>query len=234
MMPAVLVQIYGVTMPADAEIVAALGPDHVGVVLDEGIDTWDSVDEATARAIVSCLGGVKVVALSLSTEPDRIRRTVEVVRPQIVHLARAAGALPPDAVQRLRADVAPVEVMVTVPVRGASSREEALRYAPASDYLLLDTVDPATGVIGATGHTHDWSVSAAITAATDVPVLLAGGLGPENVAEAITRVGPDGVDSETRTSRADDRRRKDPDKVRAFIAIARSLAGRPGRPAPAP
>jgi phosphoribosylanthranilate isomerase len=218
----VLVQIYGVTSADDAGAVAELGPDHVGVVVDEGIDTWDSVDEATSRAIVANLSGVKVVALSLSTDPDRIRRTVEIVQPQILHLARAAGKLSAEMLERLRRDVSPVELMVTVPVRGPESVSTARRLAPAADYLLLDSVDPASGVIGATGRTHDWSVSAAIVAAVDVPVFLAGGLGPHNVAEAIERVRPSGVDSETRTSRDDDRRRKDPDKVRRFIEVARA------------
>ena len=77
--------------------------------------------------------------------------------------------------------------------------------------------------MGATGLSHDWSVSTLIPPAVDVPVLLAGGLGPENVAEAIAAVNPAGVDSETRTSRLDDKRRKDLGAVRRFVEIARSL-----------
>jgi phosphoribosylanthranilate isomerase len=53
-------------------------------------------------------------------------------------------------------------------------------------------------------------------------VILAGGLGPDNVIEAIRRTRPAGVDSETRTSRDDDRRRKDPERVRLFIQRARA------------
>ncbi|MDQ4098589.1 MAG: phosphoribosylanthranilate isomerase, partial [Actinomycetota bacterium] len=208
-----LIQIYGVTTAEDASAVAELGPDHVGVVVDEGIDTWDSVDEATARTIIAKLRGLKVVALSLSTDPARITRTVEIVEPQILHLARAAGNLSAEMLAELRRNLAPIELMVTVPVRGPESLDVARRLAPSADYLLLDTVDPASGVIGATGHTHNWNVSAAIVAAVDVPVFLAGGLGPHNVAEAIERVRPAGVDSETRTSRDEDRRRKDPEKV---------------------
>ncbi len=218
-----LVQIYGVTNPADAAMVAALGPDHVGVVVDEGIDTWDSVYEATAAAIVAELAGVEVVALSLSTDPDRIRRTVEIVRPQFVHLARAADGMAVETVQRLRDELAPVRMMVTVPVRDAGAVEVARRFAACSDFLLLDTADPSSGVVGATGHTHDWGLSARVVTAVDVPVFLAGGLGPGNVGEAIRTVRPAGVDSETRTSHADDRRRKDPEAVRRFIEIARSV-----------
>jgi phosphoribosylanthranilate isomerase len=226
MIRVVLVQIYGVTTPADAAMVAGLGPDHVGVVVDEGIDTWDSVDEHMARAIVSELADVKVVGLSLSSDVDRIRRTVDVVQPQILHLARAPEGLAPETVQQLRVEVAPMEMMITIPVRDSEAVEVARRFAPCSDYLLLDTADPASGVVGATGRIHDWSISAAVVATVDVRVVLAGGLGPENVGEAIAKVQPAGIDSETRTSHAHDRRRKDPDKVRRLIEIARS--SRPG------
>ena len=217
-----LVQIYGLTTPEDAALVRELRPDHAGVVLDEGIDTWDSVDQPTARRIVSELGGVTVVALSLAVDPARIVETVAAVRPSIVHLARVADALTPDAVGELRRDIAPVRVMVTVPVRGPEAVEVARRFAPCVDYLLADTAHPSTGVVGATGLVHDWEVSARVVRAVNVPVFLAGGLGPENVLEAMERVRPAGVDSETRTSRADDLRRKDPDKVRRFIELARS------------
>jgi phosphoribosylanthranilate isomerase len=216
------VQIYGVTTPEDAAAVSALGPDHVGVVLDEGIDTWDSVDLGTARSICSELDArVRVVALSLSTELDRIRRTADEIGPQIVHLARASDGLTPEVVESLRKELSPVEVMTTIPVRGPEALELAERFAVCSDYLLLDTPDPSTGVVGATGHPHDWILSAAVVDAVSVPVVLAGGLGPDNVADAVTQVKPWGVDSETRTSRLDNRRRKDLDAVSRFIEAAR-------------
>jgi len=216
----VLTQIYGLTTPADAAAVSALGPDHVGVVLDEGIATWDSVDEPTVRAIRHEIDGPVVVALSLATDPERIRRTVETVEPGVVHLARAEH-LSADALAEVRAAVSPVQVMLTVPVRGAEAVDLARRLAPHADWLLLDTAHPDTGVVGATGLAHDWEWSRAVVDATDVPVFLAGGLGPHNVAAAIETVQPAGVDSETRTSRADDRRRKDLAVVRQFIEAAR-------------
>jgi len=100
----------------------------------------------------------------------------------------------------------------------------ALRLAPLGDYLLLDTAHPKTGVVGATGLVHDWDLSTRLVEAVRCPVILPGGLGPDNVADAITRVRPSGVDSETRTSRDDDRRRKDLAKVEAFIHRARNAA----------
>jgi phosphoribosylanthranilate isomerase len=220
----VLVQIYGVTTPADAEMVNELAPDHVGVVLDEGIDAWDSVDVNTALAIVSKLTDVVVVALSLAVERDQILRTVEAVSPSLLHLARAVDAMTYEGLCALKADIAPIGLIVTAPVVGSDSVKRAYDLAGAVDFLLLDSAHPTTGMVGATGLVHDWSLSRQIVDSTDARVILAGGLGPDNVREAIQSVRPFGVDSETKTSRTDNRRRKDLNKVRLFIERARAAA----------
>jgi phosphoribosylanthranilate isomerase len=217
----VFVQVYGITTTEDAAEVDRLRPDSVGVVLDEGVPTWDSVDADTARAIVTALPHVRVVALSLSTEPDRILATFKTIGPDIVHLARA-DAIDDATLQRIRAKIEPAQLMLTVPVDGPDAIDVARRLSEVGDCLLLDTKHPYTGVVGASGHTHDWSVSADIVNTLDIPVVLAGGLGPENVRDAISAVRPFGVDSETRTSLESDRRRKDIAKVESFISLARS------------
>ena len=68
--------------------------------------------------------------------------------------------------------------------------------APAVDGILLDSGNPSLPVkeLGGKGRTHDWRLSRRIREAVDVPVFLAGGLHAGNVAEAIDRVGPFGVD----------------------------------------
>jgi phosphoribosylanthranilate isomerase len=218
-----LTQIYGITTPEDAALVNALGADHVGVVVDEGIETWDTVGEAALPGILGELRDVRVVALSLSTERARMLRTVELLTPSWLHLARAVSVAP-DALARLREELAPVRLMLTIPVRDEASLTLADRYAACADALLLDTAHPTTGLVGATGLVHDWGLSRRIIERSRVPVILAGGLGPENVAEAIARTRPAGVDSETRTSRSDDRRRKDPERVRLFLERARAAA----------
>jgi phosphoribosylanthranilate isomerase len=85
---------------------------------------------------------------------------------------------------------------------------------------LLDSHKPGDIQIGAQGVTHDWSVSARIVQAVRAKVILAGGLGPGNVADAIARVAPFGVDSKTRTDR-DDGKGKDLERVRKFVARAK-------------
>lgn len=215
-----LVQIYGLTTVPDAIDVDQLQPDHVGLVLEEGIATWDSVDVHTGKEIARAIEHARLVALSLSTDPDRILRTAELLSPEIIHLARAyqmADAL----LEAVRAGADGRELMLTVPVRDHDSIQEAARLDSFADYLLLDTSHPETGTVGATGHVHDWALSAEIVAGCSSPVILAGGLGPDNVTEAIERARPAGVDSETRTSRPDNRRRKDLGLVERFIDLAR-------------
>jgi phosphoribosylanthranilate isomerase len=218
----VLTQIYGITTVEDAVAVDHLAPDHIGVVVNEGIETWDSVEDDDAVDIARSITTARLVALSLSTRPERIMATARLLEPAVLHLARAVG-LSLDTLAQLRADLTPIELMLTVPVT-LDAVAVASRLAPFADYLLLDSAHPTTGVVGATGLTHDWSVSARIVAQLACPVVLAGGLGPHNVAQAIHEVGPAGVDSETRTSRDGDRRRKDPHKVEAFIENARKAA----------
>jgi phosphoribosylanthranilate isomerase len=212
-------QIYGLTTVADALAVDRLGPDHMGVVVDEGVDTWDSVDPDTAVAIASSIDHARVVALSLSTDPERILATHDLLAPAILHLARA-HRMPADTLRSIGERIGATELMLTVPVIDEKGLDVAVRFAELADWLLLDSSHPTTGVVGATGVVHDWALSRRIVERVDCPVLLAGGLGPENVAEAIRVVRPDGVDSETRTSRVGDRRRKDLAKVEAFLEAA--------------
>lgn len=215
-----IVQIYGLTTVSDAEAVDALKPEHIGVVLDEGIQTWDSVDVETALAIRSTVRNARLVALSLSTDLDRVRATADLLQPEVVHLARA-HQMDTDALGDIRSAIQR-PLMLTVPVQDAEGLTTARRLAPFSDWLVLDTAHPETGTVGATGLVHNWEISAAIVVSVDRPCLLAGGLGADNVIQAIEKVRPAGVDSETRTSQISDRRRKDLDKVRAFIEIARA------------
>jgi phosphoribosylanthranilate isomerase len=80
--------------------------------------------------------------------------------------------------------------------------------------------EPGDRQIGGLGRTHDWSISRRIVDEVGVPVILAGGLDADNVVAAIAAVRPAGVDSKTKTDRADGNG-KDLDKVRRFVTAAK-------------
>ena len=121
--------------------------------------------------------------------------------------------------------------MQAVLVDDESAVDRAKKYAQYCDFILTDSgLAPDTG-IGASGLTHDWSIDARIVAECGKPVIMAGGLGPDNVADAIRQCKPYGVDSLTKTSIKYDggRMEKDIDKVREFCKNADAAAAEIGQ-----
>jgi phosphoribosylanthranilate isomerase len=218
-----VVQIYTVQSVDEALAVAACGVDHVGVTpAERGLP--GEVGIARAAEVCGALRGVATsVALSVEDDLDAIEMMVHEVRPDILHLCGPPGAVSPPGVEALRRRCPAVAVMQAIAVTGPDAVAAAQQYAPVADYLLLDSVAPGIPGVGAAGAVHDWEVSAAIVAAVDLPVLLAGGLSPENVADAVAAVRPWGVDSLTHTNRAIEGGgfRKDLDAVARFVAAAR-------------
>jgi phosphoribosylanthranilate isomerase len=200
------------------------GADHVGVAVDEEGLAPDGVTVSEAQAI---LGEVRRratgVALTLSRDPDQVEYVAAELRPQILHIGADLESVNPDDVMRLRQRVPALKVMRALPVDDQAIGW-AIEVANVADYLLLDTRDAATGKIGATGRVHDWAISAEIVKAVPVPVLLAGGLSAANVGKAIRLVRPWGVDSYSLTCIDGDPRRKDPVKVREFVAAVRDAS----------
>ncbi len=220
------VQIYTMQTIDEARAVVAQGVDHVGVTPgDSGLP--GEVDFAAARAIVDAVGDSAVcVALSVKSDPDSIEEMVQEVRPGILHLCGLENTLLPDAVGALRERLLGVPIMQAISVAGPKALDVALAYQGVADYLILDTQAPDIAGIGASGVVHDWSISREIVRQVRIPVILAGGLSPENVAEAISVVRPWGVDSLTHTNRplAHGGFRKDLERVREFVMAAQGVS----------
>ena len=95
-----------------------------------------------------------------------------------------------DDCQRVRDHLPGVEIIKAIRVKDSTILEQALAYVPAVDALLLDAYRP--GVLGGTGATLDWETLTAFKPAC--PWLLAGGLRPDNIRQALERITPDGID----------------------------------------
>jgi phosphoribosylanthranilate isomerase len=135
------------------------------------------------------------------------------------------GTLPknllPEDIQVVRSLFPYIEIMRSIPIEDDTAVQIAQQFVKVSDYLLLDSHIKHDTQIGATGMTHDWNISQRIVASVAIPVVLAGGLGPENVAQAIERVRPSGVDSKTQTDKPGTHH-KDPERVKNFVHRAKS------------
>lgn len=206
----VRVKICGVTNRADLRTVERAGADAVGIITEVSVDTPRAValDEAAALADAA----PPFLTTTLVTIPETVEAAVETADAVGPDVLQVHSELPPDELRSIRESI-PATVIGVV---DAAQPDRARAVAPAVDAVLMDSIDDAGG--GGTGETHDWAATAEVAVAVDAPVVLAGGLTPENVAEAVETVGPFAVDVASGVERAGGR--KDPDAIRAFVANA--------------
>jgi phosphoribosylanthranilate isomerase len=217
-----ITQIYETQNYDEARELVELGVDYVGVLV--GIKNefpGELTPEQAVETLRGVTGGAKKVVLSLSKNLDDIAVIVNKTNPDILHLPAEPQDILPTDIQTLKKQFPNVKMMRTIPVGGDESCiEMAKQYDGIADYLLLDSRRKSDNQIGATGETHDWNLSRKIVESVSIPVILAGGLGPENLKEAILKVRPFGVDSKSKTDKVGSRG-KDMEKIKEFIRIAR-------------
>jgi phosphoribosylanthranilate isomerase len=223
-----IVQIYAVTSITDALKLVELGVDQIGFVAGDYGEVYGELTFAEAWAIANALSGLAVSsALTMSTDIDEIVRMAQAVQPDIVHISSDTEAVGVEAMRELRRQLPEgMALMKAIHVDGPESIEVALKFAEVSEILLLDTKVSGFPGVGATGVTHDWSISRQIVEQVGdrAKVILAGGLTPKNVALAIYTVQPWGVDSNTGTNLPGDPVVKDLERVREFVQEAKLLS----------
>jgi phosphoribosylanthranilate isomerase len=215
-----LVQIFEVRTPEEAAALARLGVDHIGVLVGDGAFPRELSTIQTKAIFAAVPAGHRRVALSLSPNLDEVARIIEETHPDVVQVQAEIGSFPVAMTSVLKMRFPEIPIIRAVPVIDETSIEIAASYRGVADFLLLDSYDLGTGQFGALGRTHDWRLSRRIVEEIGIPVILAGGLGPDNAAAAVAAVRPAGVDSKTRTDRPDGGG-KDLAKVGAFVAAAK-------------
>jgi len=206
--PVTRVKICGITRLEDAELAASLGAWALGFILWPGSSRH--AEEAVAAGIAR-----------------QVRRRVELVgvfvNPTLDEIARAVDAIGLSHVQ-LHGDEGPVfatevarrtgaKVIKAARVASGADLQSLERFR--TDFHLLDT--KVEGMRGGSGQAWDWSLAA--QRRSKIPLILSGGLTAENVADAVRRLRPWGVDVSSGVER--DSGRKDPVKVKDFIEAAR-------------
>ena len=221
-----IVQIYTVQSPEEGLALVDCRVDHIGITpSDHGLP--GELSNEKAAEIFAAIGNRAVkVALTVDSELGKIVEMVTTVKPDILHLCGDLKLVTPARVLELRTLLPGMRIMQAIPVMDASALQIAKDYEGVSDYFILDSYSPQIGGIGAAGFTHDWNISRAIVQQARVPVILAGGLGPDNVVDAIQQVHPWGVDSLTRTNEplGDGMFKKDLEKVRKFVENAKAVS----------
>jgi phosphoribosylanthranilate isomerase len=226
-MSAGLVHVAGIRDAAEAAMLVECGVTHLGfpLVLDHHAE--DLSVEAAAK-IVRKFGTRATFFLItyLNQSADIVRLCNELG----VAMVQLHGDIALEEMKRLRAtqpDFCIVKSLVVTGDNTGALLDDVDRFSPFVVAFITDTFDPLTGARGATGKTHDWAVSRKLVETSKLPVILAGGLGPKNVGEAIRAVRPAGVDVHTGIESPDGRKSRD--LTLRFVAEARAAFAEIGR-----
>lgn len=201
-----VVKVCGITNPGDARVAADAGADAVGLVFAES-PRRVSFEEAR-RISIALPENVIRVGVFVDAEPGEVLR---VAREVGLDLAQLHGDEAPETVTALREGG--VKVMKALRVRDAASLEALDRYE--ADLFLLDAYSERAR--GGTGRRFDWGLAKSLRGRDNIVV--AGGLGPENVRKAVELFEPYGVDASS--SLEDEPGRKNDERVRRFVLAAK-------------
>lgn len=178
---------------AEARLAIAFGADALGLVAEMPTGPGP-IDDALIREIAASVP--PPVATFLLTSLTRAADIAEHVRATRVNTVQICDLPEPGTYALLRRECPALRIVQVIHVQDELSAREAQDAGRHVDALLLDSgrTRHDTRELGGTGRPHDWAMSAEIVANSPVPVFLAGGLRPNNVAEAIAKVRPYGVD----------------------------------------
>lgn len=248
-----IVQIYEIQTPQEAEKVIDLGVNNVGSVILSS-SSWKSSTIKDTIKTVGSLGATSSL-ITLFSDPEAVFATLEYYAPDIVHFCEAL--FPFDNIEKkcsrfiklqeqVRERFPEIKIMrsIPIPVDGSATKvpflEIASLFEPYSDFFLTDTfisgsgeahseAQPVPGYVGITGKLCSPSKSRELVEKSVIPVILAGGLSPENVYDLAVDIMPFGVDSCTLTNAVDNngkplRFKKDLHRVSAFVNEAKRAA----------
>jgi phosphoribosylanthranilate isomerase len=177
----------------EARIAISYGASALGLVAAMPSGPGPIPEEQITLIASQIPPGVSTFLLTCETDADAIIAQHSRCRTSVLQLV---DTVEPETHRQLRERLPGIRIVQVIHVRSEASIEEALRVAPEVHALLLDSGNPelATKELGGTGRVHDLEISREIAWRSPGPVYLAGGLTPENVAEAVRIVRPFGVD----------------------------------------
>lgn len=212
------VKICGIRSETDLRIAVDAGADAVGLICGITHVSEDALESDHARALAR--QAPPFVSTVLVTHLEAARDVLDLAEDIGVDTIQLHGLMARDQVAEVKAHAGGRRVVRAVHVAADGAIDDALELRGLCDAVLLDS--RTADRLGGTGQTHDWSISRRIRGALEgqVPVILAGGLRPENVREAVSTVRPYAVDVNSGVE--DQSGDKDPSLCSAFVSSARA------------
>lgn len=213
-----VIKVCGIQNPEEALGAVAAGANTIGMLLGVPDYVEDKITPGEAKRIVEALpDGIRTVMVTHLPERDEIIRIAEYTGVTTIQIH---DDMSPEDMKRLREKLPEIEIIKTVHVRCEDAVKKAKEYEAFCDMILLDTM--SGNRIGGTGETHDWNISKEIVDELNIPVILAGGLTPGNIGDAIRKVKPAGIDANSGLE--DDDGAKDFDKIWVFAEAGRMIS----------
>ncbi len=198
----------------EAMTAVRFGADAIGLVGDMPSGPGPIPDELIAEIALAVPPSVATFLLTRETSVEAI---VAHARRTNTSTLQLVDWVEPADHRLIRSELLGIKLVQVLHVTDAGVLDEARAVAETVDALLLDSGRPDADApeLGGTGRTHDWRLSRQVVEASPVPVFLAGGLDADNVAEAIARVRPFGIDVCSGVRTVD---HLDAGKLRAFVS----------------
>ena len=206
-------KICGMNTLEELNIALGAGCDAIGFLVGITHLAEDKVSVPKARELIRSIPPfvTRVAVTHLQTAPDIIPMLEELA----VDTVQLHNDIPLEEIRKIRETLPYLKIVKSVSVTGTEAIAYAERFVGEVDGIILDS--RTADRLGGTGLTHDWSISRRIVEEVPLPVILAGGLTPDNLEAAINAVHPYAVDV---NSGVETDQKKDPEKVRKFIEIA--------------
>ena len=182
-----------ITSHKEAEIALKAGADLLGLVSEMPSGPGVIALDAIAKIVKHLPPATKTVLLTSKTKAEDILSQHNQVKTWGIQLVDFISFVD---LRTLKTQLSNIQLIQVVHVTDETALAQANALQNLVDYLLLDSGNPKakTKTLGGTGQTHDWNISRQICEASLRPVLLAGGLNPENIQVAANQVKPDGFD----------------------------------------
>ena len=213
-----LIQIAGIKDEAEADMLVQCGVQYLGFPLRLSVHQEDLTENAASQIIRKLKPphfGVVITYLNVAVEVINFCGSLGA---RMVQLHGDVAVSELQKLKTLNSELTVVKSLI-IGLHSIENLESMVRQmSPFVDGFITDTYDPLNKASGATGKTHDWSISRRLVQLSKRPVILAGGLTPDNVRKAILEVKPSGVDCHTGVEAT--RRRKSQKKVEEFVAEA--------------
>jgi len=210
------IQVAGVIDFAEAEMLMSENVMFLGFPLRLPVNKEDLSEEQAKEIISKIKPPFRSVLITYLNEAQEVIAFCEKMKTGIIQLHGSISVTELKKIKQLKPDLTIIKSLVIGEHSNNYLFEMIEQMSLYADAFITDTFNPVTKASGATGLIHDWNISKRICELSDKPVILAGGLNPENVYEAIKFVKPSGVDVHTGVENSSGRKSRE--LVKKFLS----------------